>query len=113
MNSIKTYLLPLLFLLFGSLASFAQTDSSTVIKKLSKTDSILVNCYFSEQDYNAIYEIENFEEEEFADQKYSDEIYSDQEHKKRRGNTFWENVPAELVVDVLVNTIFLVALLWQ
>ena len=34
------------------------------------------------------------------------EIYSDEKHKKRSRNTFWDNVPAELVVDVVVNTLF-------
>lgn len=72
-----------------------------------------MNCYFSEQDYNAIYEVEGFENEEITAQVYQDEIYNNQTHKKRGSNTFWENVPAELVVDVVVNTLFFVALLWQ
>ena len=113
MNSIKTYLLPLVLLLFTSFSLFAQTDLRPTEEKLSKTDSILVNCYFTEQDYKDKHHVQNYEVEELEEVTYEDELYNNKVHKKRGNNTFWENVPAELVVDVVVNTLFFVALLWQ
>ena len=113
MNSIKTYLLPLIFLLFVTLSSFAQENANSVERKLSKTDSILVNCYFSEQDYNAQYNIEPSEVEVDDVRVYEDEIYENKETKKKVRSSFWDDVPAEFVVDVVLNTLFLIALIWQ
>jgi hypothetical protein len=113
MNPIKTYLLPLIFLLFFTVSSFAQADSNLAEIKLSETDSILVNCYFSEDDYNAKYNIEASELEIDDVRAYEDEIYEDKEVKRKERSSFWDDVPAEFVVDAVLNTLFLIALIWQ
>ena len=44
---------------------------------------------------------------------YEDEIYNGKKHKKRGRDTFLSDIPVELVVDVVINTLFFVAILWH
>ena len=118
MNLIKTYLLPLCLLLFFTVSSLAQSDSNYISSdsakvEMSKTDSVLVNCYFSEKEYNRIHGIDRAERIDGSEEVYEDEIYNGKKEQKKRRSNFWDNVPAELVVDVVVNTLFFVAILWQ
>ena len=118
MNSIKTYLLTVLLLLIFGVSAFSQNTTDDKAKdgevvEMSKTDSVLVNCYHTEQEYNRIHGINQSEKTEDPEYIYEDEIYSDEKHRKRSRNTFWDNVPAELVVDVVVNAFFFIAILWQ
>ncbi len=118
MNLIKTYLLPIALVLFFSMQVFTQPASANdgqvgEEEQVSGVDSVLVNCYFSEAEYNKIHGINQSEMIEDSDQVYGDEIYGDQKHRKSGRNTFWEDVPADLIFDVVVNTLFFVAILWQ
>ncbi len=118
MNSIKTYLLLMVLLLFVTVSSFGQSslNNETSDKEeiqMSKTDSILVNCYYSEEEYNRIHEINQLECIESSEEVYEDEIYNDKKHKKRSMGSFLVDVPAELIVDVVANTLFFIAILWQ
>jgi hypothetical protein len=110
---IKTYLLPLFLVLIVSCATYGQSTTVVESKTLSKADSVLVNYYYSEQDYNELHAINSSAIDTLNKQTYSDETYKDLKYKKRKENDFWEDVPIEFIVDVAVNTFFFVALLWQ
>jgi len=121
MKSIKTYL-PLLFLLiFFNVQAFSQAsfnegenEGGEKEQKLSKTDSIIVNTYFSEEDYNELYKIEYLSDDENSTLYYGDEVYGEEPfHKNKHRNRFWDTVGAEIVVDVVVNTVFFLTLFWQ
>jgi len=118
MNSIKTYLLPLVLLLFVTFSTFGQNppnneafDKEEI--QMSKIDSVLVNCYYSEEEYNRIHDINQLECVKSSEDVHEDEIYNDKKHKKRRQGSFWSDVPAELIVEVVANTLFFIAILWQ
>jgi hypothetical protein len=118
MNAIKTYLLPLFLLLFFAAPSFAQSNpdgskSQKQEQQLSETDSILVNCYFTEKEYNRIHGVDHCTTGSDSEYTYEDEIYNGEENKKRDRGNFFENIPAEVVAEVLINTLLFVAILWQ
>ena len=119
MNAIKTYLLLFLLLLF-IVPTFAQSNSDDNVpqkqdqeQELSKTDSILVNCYFTEKEYNRIHGINQLETVDNSESMYEDEIYNGKKHKKRGRDTFLSDIPVEMVVDIMLNTLFFVAILWH
>jgi hypothetical protein len=118
MKSIKPYLLSLFLLLFFSVPSFSQSDvdSSRGVKQqaFSKADSVLAASYLSEIDYNEINGINDLNEEAYSKPFYGDEIYNEEPiHKNKRRNHFWDSVAAELVVEVVVHTTFLIATFWH
>jgi len=117
MKSIKIYLLALFFPIFFSSSVFSQNkisdDQAKVEQKLSETDSILVNTYFTEEDYNKIHKIEKAECLKISENYYGDEIYNEKVCTKTSRNTFLENVAIEVVVDVVVNTLFIIATFWH
>ena len=118
MNLIKTYLLPLILLFSFSTAAYTQSTSCSdgqeeKVGLMTTTDSILINCYYTEKEYNRIQKINQDETAEDYEYMYEDEIYSDKKYKKRGRNTFRWDIPAELVVDVVMNTLFFIAILWQ
>ena len=119
MESIKTYLLALFLSIFFSAPIFSQSNSVKHPEKKikvetidDKTDSILVNTYFTEQDYNEQHDIELIysEESEFY---YGDEIYQNDNHPRRSQGDFWGEIAAEVVVEVVVNAVFIIATIWQ
>ena len=117
MNAIKTYLLLFLLLLF-IVPTFAQSNSDDngpekQQQQLSKTDSILANCYFTENEYNRMRGVSQFDTVDNSEYMYEDEIYNGKKHKKRGRDTFLNDIPVEMVVDVVLNTLFFVAILWQ
>ena len=119
MNAIKTYLLLFLLLLF-IVPTFAQSNSDDNVpqkqdqeQELSKTDSILVNCYFTEKEYNRIHGINQLETVDNSESMYEDEIYNGKKYKKSGRDNLLSDIPVEVVVDVVLNTLFFVAILWQ
>ncbi len=118
MNAIKTYLLALFLALFFIFPTFAQSnfDDNKFIKQeqqLSKIDSILINCYFTEKEYNRIHGIK--QSKPFDDEvlMYEDEIYNGKKYKKTGRDNLLNDIPVEVVVDVVLNTLFFIAVLWQ
>jgi hypothetical protein len=118
MKSIKTYLLSLFLLVFFSVPTFSQSglvkDKGRQEQIFSKADSVLAESYLSERDYNELNGISS-SNQECCDEIYlGNEIYSDepkQNNKKR--NYFWDSAAAELVVEVVVNSVFLIATFWH
>lgn len=118
MNSIKTNLLLLFLLFLFNASAFAQSDSNNVDHKEYnqqnlETDSVLNNCYFTEKEYNRIHKLKTCGRVDDSEYMYEDEIYTGKKHKKRGRDTFLDDVPVDLVVDVVLNTLFFVAILWQ
>ncbi len=117
MNSIKTYLLPLFFLLFMSVSSIAQSsigDKRSEEQKLSTIDSVLINTYFTEKDYNELHNIKVDNRRTSENDYYADEIYNEEPHPKHKvKGSFWDTVAVDIAVDVVVNSIYLIAVFWQ
>ena len=71
---------------------------------------VSINDYSTEQDYNEknniepLYEVYGHEVEE---------IYEDEHKPKRRRNTLAAEIAAEVFVEVLVNTVFIIATFWN
>ena len=66
--------------------------------------------YSTEQDYNEKHNIEPSYE---VYNENTEEIYSDEKQPKRRRNTFAGDVAAEVVVEVIINTVFIIATFWN
>jgi len=81
----------------------AKTEQKIDVKKIN------IDEYSTEQDYNekhsieTSYEIYNWEE---------DEIYKEEQPKRRR-NTVAGEVIAEVIVEVFINTAFIIAAFWH
>lgn len=121
MKSIKAYLLLLFLPIFFSVQSFSQSSFNENEKEeqkkefqFSKSDSLLAATYFTEKDYNEINGIEQLERAENTEGYYNDEVYnSEQPHKQKNRRSFWDAVAAEVIVEVMVNTVFIIATFWQ
>ena len=118
MNFIKTYLLPILLLVFFSGQAIAQAelrkDSLINEQVFSKADTILANTYMSERDYNERYGINYLNEDTYDETFYGDEIYNEEPlRKNRRKNHFWDAVAVEIVAEMVVNTVFIIAAFWH
>ncbi|MDG1475840.1 MAG: hypothetical protein P8Q14_01710 [Vicingaceae bacterium] len=118
MKSIKIYLLPFLFLLFSAGQVFSQSDfekdNLKKERKFSKADSVIVETYLTEEDYNRLNEIRELNEPTDFNTHYGDEVYNEEPiSQNRKRNVFWNSGTAELVVDVFVNTMFLIAAFWH
>jgi hypothetical protein len=111
MKTIKIYLLPLILVLLFASNGFSQNKVDSVEKeKISKTDSILIHTYFTEEEYNKIHNIEKPEQEFY----YSDEAYNEKENKHHREkDTIKGEIAAEIIVEVVVNTLFFIVAFWH
>ena len=114
----KKILLSSALMFLGTLSVFAQSNSEDkesvkLEQELSEEDSILVNCYFTEKEYNRIHGIYQSTTASNSEYTYEDEIYKGEKNKKRGRDTFLSDIPVELVVDVVLHTLFFVAILWQ
>ncbi|MBL4593164.1 MAG: hypothetical protein JKX68_05015 [Flavobacteriales bacterium] len=118
MKSIKTYLLPLLLLTFFSTSVFAQNDfyngekeQEKIEQKISTTDSILVYGYYTEIDYNEIHGIEKPKNNVDSEFYYGDEVRDKEKHRKK--DSFLSEVAAEVIVEVVINAVFILATFWH
>lgn len=118
MKSIKTYLLSLFLLIFFSIQAFSQSalikDNLLQEHVFSKADSVLAETYFSERGYNELNGITSLSQEVYSESVCGGEIYNDepkQNNKKR--NYFLDSVAVELMVEVVVNSVFLIATFWH
>lgn len=116
MKSIKLLLsILLIFIAFGANAQddFYNNKSK---KKKEKTevvkDSVVsINDYSTEQDYN---EMNNLEISYEVYNPDVEEIYEDNNKpRKPRRNSFAAEIAAEVFVEVLVNTVFIIATFWN
>jgi hypothetical protein len=123
MNSIKIYLLSFLLLFFFSCPLFSQNDFYNE-KKVEKTEQNIppvdigsIDKYTTEEDYNEIHGINNYQnsnDAEFkADELYEDEVYSGNRDQNRKRNTIAGEIVAEVIVDVLFNAVFIIATCWH
>ncbi len=116
MKSIKLLLSTVL--IFITIGANAQDDfyNNKSKKKKEKTevvrDSVVsINDYSTEQDFNEMNKIET--SYELYDPEV-EEIYEDEnKSRKRKRNTFAAEVAAEVVVEVLINTVFIIATFWN
>lgn len=121
MKSIKIYLLPIFLLTLFNTQVFSQDDFYHDKKEKqkfeqtdSRVDSIIVNEYFTEKDYNEKHNVADNKISKDSESYYEDEIYSSEEVKRKRDrNNFFNEVAAEVVVEVLVNTLFIIATFWH
>lgn len=120
MKSIKIYLLPLFLIAFFSTQVFSQDDfyneklgKDKAEQKVSKTDSIIGNEYFTEKDYNEIQGIKEYQKNINSEFYCDDEGYNKDEPKKRERDSFMNEVAAEVIVEVVVNTLFIIATFWH
>ena len=120
MKSIKTYLLPLLLLVFFGAQSFSQInlkkETCNKERKFSKADSILVEYYLTESDYNEKYgiDIACVDEIESLKDCGADEIYNETPNHIRNSNNRFLNAGAvSFIVDVAIHTVFLIVAFWQ
>ena len=109
MKTIPIYLLLLICL--GNFASVSAQDEfystpKTTETKVVSTDTVNLDNYTTEQDYNdAVQQVENYTAVEA-------ETETENERIKQRRNLRAE-VVAEIVVDVFINTVFIIAAFWQ
>ncbi len=120
MKSIKIYLLPLLLISFFSTQGFSQDDfynnkneKEKVEQKTFKSDSLLVHGYFTERDYNEIYNVKEQHKNTHSEIYYGDEAYNEEELRRRERDNFFGEVAAEVIVEVVVNTLFILATCWH
>lgn len=117
MKTILPYL-TCLFLVFGlSSQLWAQTEIKPDPKKaLSKaqqtaqTDSILVNVYLTEADYNEKHHIKN---KTITRDVYGDEFYAEEKMDHYQDDAFLNDVATEVIIEVIVNAFIIVATFWQ
>lgn len=120
MKSIKIYLLPLFLFIFFSIQVFSQDEfyndkkeTEKIEQTISKTDSIIVYGYFTEKDYNEIHGIQKHTKNTDSELYYGDEIYNEEPRKGRRRDGFLAEVAAEVIVEVVINAVFIIATFWQ
>ncbi len=120
MKSIKIYLLPLILFTFFSTQAFSQNDfyndkkkKTKIEQKISKTDSIIVNEYYTEKDYNELHSIKEIKINTNSEIYYDDEAYNEEERKHRERDGFLAEVAAEVIVEVVINAVFIIATIWQ
>lgn len=72
---------------------------------------VAIDEYTTEEDYNEKNNITtSYEVYEWED---NEEIYKDEKQPKRRRNTVAGEVIAEVLVDVFINTVFIIAAFWH
>ena len=114
--------LPLFFLFIFNASAFSQTaktPNNQEQQTFSKADSLIAASYFTEQDFNELNGITTSNETSFNDNSEGDEIYNNTNHhhestsKHQRRNRFWEAVAADIIIDVVVNTVFVITAFWN
>jgi len=120
MKSIKIYLFPLILFVFFTGQAFSQNELNTNGKEnnkinhtISETDSILIYGYFTEKDYNEIHGIKSEIKSNESEFYYGDENSKNDKERKRERDSFFGEVAAELIVEVVVNTLFVIAAFWH
>jgi len=120
MKSIKIYLLPFILLIVFCSPLYSQNDfyndktpQKSVIQKASKIDSVLIHGYFTEKDYNELRGIDNSQKKSESEIYYRDEVLTEEEQRKRERDGFFSEVAAEVIVEVVVHTVFILATFWQ
>ncbi|MDF1672797.1 MAG: hypothetical protein P1U41_04790 [Vicingaceae bacterium] len=116
MKSIKLLLSSVL--IFIAIGANAQDDfynnkskKKKEITEVVKDSVVSINDYSTEQDFNEKNKIET--SYEVYDPEV-EEIYEDENKtRKRRRNTFAAEVAAEVFVEVLINTVFIIATFWN
>jgi hypothetical protein len=85
-------------------------DEKVKTEQQVTVDAVGILEYATEQDYNEINNIEtSYEVYEWTD----DEIYEDEQYPKRRRNTVAGELIAEVIVEVFINTAFILAAFWH
>lgn len=120
MKSIKLYLLPFFLITFFSSVTFSQNDfyndkkaPNEKVLNIIEMDSIIANEYYTEKDFNEIHRINEPQKNNDQEFYYEDEVYHEEDRKARRRDSFLGEVAAEVVVEVVVNTLFILATFWQ
>ena len=116
MKSIKLLLSALFILTFISVN--AQDDfyndkkakDKEKTEKIVETQKIAIEEYTTEQDYNEKHNIEPTYEVYDGE---SEEFYDGTENRKPRRNTLAGEIVAEVVVEVFVNAVFIIAAFWH
>lgn len=109
MKTIPIYLLLLIFL--GNFNTVSAQDefysaSKTAEIEVVSRDTVNLDNYSTEQDYNeAVYEVK-------SDDVVEVEAEEDNERLRQKRNLRAE-VVAEIVVDVFINAVFIIAAFWQ
>tara|TARA_B100000809_G_C15128728_1_gene527415 strand:- start:840 stop:1202 length:363 start_codon:yes stop_codon:yes gene_type:complete len=120
MKSIKTYLLLLFLLVIFDVEAFSQINSEKEtyngVYKFSKTDSMLVESYLTESDYNDKHGVKavSVSEGRVPNNFYSDEIYNETPSQSSNSkNRFLDAGAINFIVDVAIHTVFLMTVFWQ
>ena len=79
-------------------------------KEVVKEGVITIDDYATEQDYN---EKNNINPSYEVYDPEVEEIYEDEKKSKRRKNTLAAEIAAEVVVEVFINTVFIIAAFWN
>ncbi|PJA08686.1 MAG: hypothetical protein COX70_03100 [Flavobacteriales bacterium CG_4_10_14_0_2_um_filter_32_8] len=119
MNSIKIYLLSTLFLVFFNNLLFSQNDfyndkkeeKNISSNKVTINDIDLIDEYTTEKDYNEIHHINKIQYND--DELLEEEIYSNQKNTKTKKDTIAAEVVADVILNVFVNAVFIIATCWH
>jgi hypothetical protein len=115
MKSIKTYLIQLILIAFFSTSAFSQSNNSTDERQseITKIDSVLVNGYFTESDYNKKHNVKKQSKTTELEIYYKDENKNKDARDGGEKDGFLKAVAAEVIVEVVVNTLFIIAAIWR
>jgi len=116
MKSIKTYIVPLVLIAFFSAKGLSQNtinEKHNENNNISLADSILIYGYFTEKDYNKKYEVNKSTKTTSSEIYYDHESNSDKDSKDKENNSFLNEVATEVIVEVVVNTLFFIAAIWH
>ena len=116
MKSIKTYLIPLVLIAFFSIKGLSQdtiNKNNDEKEKISRTDSVLINEYFTEMDYNKKYKTIKQQKAIDSEIYYGDENDNEEVLKKEDNTRFLNKDTAEVIVEVVVNTLFIIVAIWH
>jgi len=116
MKSIKLYLFLALLFIFPVTKVFTQNIHKQEPREKdnsSKIDSILVHGYFTEKDYNELYGIKLLKENKKSIVCYNDEIYSKKNNSEKDKDTIIRDTNAEIIVELVINTLFIIAAFWH
>lgn len=114
MKSIKTYLLPLILITFFSSSVFSQsnTDTNSVEEtKFSKIDSVLANGYMTEKEYDKKHKIKKHQKRANSDFYYGDEKTKEKDGEEK--DSVVNEIAVEVIVEVVINTLFIIAAIWH
>jgi hypothetical protein len=115
MKSINTYLLQLILIAFFSTSAFSQRNNNIDKRQneISKIDSVLINGYFTERDYNKKHNIKKHPKTSDSEIYYKDENVKKETRDDEEKNRFFKEVAAEVIVEGVVNILFIIATVWH